>query len=163
MGGALPRVQSIKSGIRGAATAVGAFFVALPEPSRPGREATPGRSVGRRQTAVCSSTAARCRAGVVNRQFIYDSLARSERILIVETAHFTESEWCPKEAWFADAMAARRIAQAERTTLDGAAAVAATIRKDVESAAHGESSRLPNRAACHAGHRFYGRSRTCTP
>jgi hypothetical protein len=55
--------------------------------------------------------------GVVNRSFIYNSLARSERILIVETANYLESEWCRKEAWFADAMVMHGLATLERVTL----------------------------------------------
>ena len=60
--------------------------------------------------------------GVINRSFIYGSLARSDRILIVETENFAESEWCRKEAWFADAMAACGMVTAERVTLSEASA-----------------------------------------
>ncbi len=60
--------------------------------------------------------------GVINRSFVYGSLARSERVLIVETENFNESEWCRKEAWFADAMARHGLASVERMTLPDAAA-----------------------------------------
>ncbi|HSE16449.1 MAG TPA: toll/interleukin-1 receptor domain-containing protein [Pyrinomonadaceae bacterium] len=55
--------------------------------------------------------------GIINRSFIYGSLARSDRVLIVETDNFQESEWCRKEAWFADAMASCGVVSAERVTL----------------------------------------------
>jgi hypothetical protein len=55
--------------------------------------------------------------GVVNRSFVFGSLARSERVLIVETENFYESVWCRKEAWFADALAAQGLAKVERVTL----------------------------------------------
>ena len=63
---------------------------------------------------------------MINRSFVFGSLARSERILIVETENFNESEWCRKEAWFADAMAGHGLTRVERMTLpDAAAQVAA--------------------------------------
>lgn len=58
--------------------------------------------------------------GVVNRSFVYSSLAHSDRVLIVDTEHFQESEWCRKEAWLADAMAAHGLLETERITLDAA-------------------------------------------
>jgi hypothetical protein len=62
--------------------------------------------------------------GVINRMFIYASIARSKRILIIETPNFHESEWCRKEAWFAEAMAAQGMARVVRGTLmDGIRAI----------------------------------------
>ena len=66
--------------------------------------------------------------GVINRMFIYASLARSKRVLIIETPNFLESEWCRKEAWFAEAMAAQGIAHVERGTLSTAIGVIDQLR-----------------------------------
>jgi hypothetical protein len=58
--------------------------------------------------------------GVVNRSFIFGSLAHSEQILIVDTENFNDSPWCRKEAWFAEALAAHGVAKAERLLLGAA-------------------------------------------
>lgn len=58
--------------------------------------------------------------GVVNRSFIYGSLARSDRVLIVQTEHYDDSTWCRKEAWFCDALARHGLARVERDDLRGA-------------------------------------------
>ena len=58
--------------------------------------------------------------GVVNRSFIYSSLAHADRVLIVETEHYGESEWCRKEAWFGDALSRHGLASLEHTDLAGA-------------------------------------------
>jgi hypothetical protein len=55
--------------------------------------------------------------GVINRSFVYGSLMRTQRILIVETEHYHESDWCRKEAWFADALAAHGLVKTERLSL----------------------------------------------
>lgn len=58
--------------------------------------------------------------GVINRSFIYNSLARSARILIVETENYDESEWCKKEAWFSQEMAKHGLSSVERISLGDA-------------------------------------------
>ena len=39
---------------------------------------------------------------MINRKFVFESLASSEQVLIVESPNFTASEWCRKEVWFAE-------------------------------------------------------------
>lgn len=46
---------------------------------------------------------------MINRHFVFKNLARSERVLIVETANFLESSWCRKEASFAKILARHGI------------------------------------------------------
>lgn len=138
MGGALARVRSIKSGIREErlqqSLPAFAFFLSHRGRDAKRRLAEVSRDASDDRLFLDCSTLPR---GVINRRFIYDSLARSECILIVETIHFKESQWCRKEAWFAEAMAARRIGQVEHISLDGVAAKVAAIRRDVESPANG--------------------------
>lgn len=43
--------------------------------------------------------------GLVNRHFVFRSLARSGVVLVVDSPHFNESAWCRKEAWVAEALA----------------------------------------------------------
>lgn len=43
--------------------------------------------------------------GVVNRDFVFGSLARSKQVIIVNTDNYNSSEWCQKERWFAQALA----------------------------------------------------------
>lgn len=43
--------------------------------------------------------------GLVNRHFVFRSLARSGVVLVVDSPHFNESAWCRKEAWLAEALA----------------------------------------------------------
>lgn len=56
--------------------------------------------------------------GTVNRYFVFSSLARSRHVVIVETVNFSESDWCRKEAWFADAMRSADLVNVERMTLE---------------------------------------------
>jgi hypothetical protein len=57
---------------------------------------------------------------VVNRGFIYSSLAQSEQIILVQTATYSGSDWYRKEAWFADVLTANGLAHTERITLPAA-------------------------------------------
>lgn len=61
--------------------------------------------------------------GVINRSFIYKALANADSVVIVDTEHFPESQWCRKEAWLSDAMARRDLLQAERLSLSEAVAL----------------------------------------
>lgn len=81
--------------------------------------------------------------GVINRCFIYSSLSKSDRILIVETENFSESEWCRKEAWFSDAMAAHGQAKVERTTLADAEMMLGQYESAAARGRHDESLRYP--------------------
>lgn len=70
--------------------------------------------------------------GVVNKRFVFESLALADETLIVDTPNFNESLWCRKEAWFADFLARQGLASYERVSLDTAlvrSAVAATNTK----------------------------------
>jgi hypothetical protein len=42
--------------------------------------------------------------GLINRHFVFRSLVRSRRILLVQTDNFWHSEWCRKEAWLAQTL-----------------------------------------------------------
>ena len=42
--------------------------------------------------------------GLVNRHFVFRSMANSQCVIIIETENFHNSEWCKKEAWFADVL-----------------------------------------------------------
>jgi hypothetical protein len=58
--------------------------------------------------------------GVINRRFIYESLARSSRVVIVDSDNFHESVWCRKESWFAHALADHKLTSVEHTSVDDA-------------------------------------------
>jgi hypothetical protein len=58
--------------------------------------------------------------GVINRSFVFGSLAKSKQIVIVETENFNESEWCRKEAWLADMMSVQNLARVDRMVLGDA-------------------------------------------
>jgi len=58
--------------------------------------------------------------GVINRSFIYGSMARSQKIVIVDTENYQESDWCKKELWVASALAEAGLVKYERTTLESA-------------------------------------------
>ena len=83
--------------------------------------------------------------GVVNRSFVFGSLARSERILIVETENFHESVWCRKEAWAADALSRHGLATTERLTLLQAEARVATNGPRLQPSARSTRILVPNR------------------
>lgn len=53
--------------------------------------------------------------GLINRHFVFRSLVRSRRILIVETDNFWLSEWCQKEAWLAQVLSDLNISSTVRT------------------------------------------------
>ncbi|NZD63634.1 toll/interleukin-1 receptor domain-containing protein [Rhizobium sp. WYCCWR 11290] len=61
--------------------------------------------------------------GVINRSFVYKSLTNADSVVIVETEHFRESQWCLKEAWLSDAMAGRGLLRVERLSLPDAMAL----------------------------------------
>ena len=71
---------------------------------------------------------------MVNRNFVFGSLARSSRVLIVETENFDESEWCRKEAWFAEALEACELARVERQGLASTESEVASVGPDTARA-----------------------------
>ncbi|MEO0371729.1 MAG: hypothetical protein AAF231_09765, partial [Pseudomonadota bacterium] len=58
--------------------------------------------------------------GVINRNFVFGSLCRSEKMLIVASDNYDGSPWCRKEAWLAREMARHGLLQLEDTDLAGA-------------------------------------------
>src|SRR5262249_21647281 len=54
---------------------------------------------------------------VVNRNFVFGSLVRSKRILIVDTPNYLESQWCRKELCVAKIMSRLGWARLDRLSL----------------------------------------------
>jgi hypothetical protein len=74
--------------------------------------------------------------GVINRRFVFDSLANAERVVVVDTPNFLESAWCRKELWLAERLAARGMAKVEKVPLSTAlAALDRVVGPEVEPAA----------------------------
>jgi hypothetical protein len=65
--------------------------------------------------------------GVINRSFIYGSVARSRQVAIVRTENFEESEWCRKEAWFAAALSSRGLVEVNELELDQATELVSSL------------------------------------
>ncbi len=59
--------------------------------------------------------------GQVNRKFVFESLARSKQIFVVDSPNYDSSSWCRKERWFAEVM--QRL---ELTTLSRVSTIKAT-------------------------------------
>ncbi|HYC87870.1 MAG TPA: hypothetical protein VEO54_01560 [Thermoanaerobaculia bacterium] len=121
IGAALARVRTVEAG-HGPPLAVGEeqFDIFL---SHRGRDAKLQLSAAVQDLQSTHGVFLDCMTlprGVVNRSFVYGSLARSKKIVIVESRHFNESDWCRKEAWFAGAMAENGLASVDRVTLTAA-------------------------------------------
>lgn len=56
--------------------------------------------------------------GLINRAFVFGSLARSRAVIVVDTPHFHQSPWCRKELWFAETMASLGLARLSRVGLN---------------------------------------------
>lgn len=52
----------------------------------------------------------------MNRHFVFRSLVRSRGVVVVDSPHFHESEWCRKEAWLADTLSKLGYIQVHRVT-----------------------------------------------
>lgn len=50
---------------------------------------------------------------LINRKFVFESLARAEHICVVESPNYQESEWCRKEEWYA-----RQLADLQDKTIE---------------------------------------------
>ena len=55
--------------------------------------------------------------GLINRKFVFDSLLRSQRILLIESPNYDKSEWCRKERWLAKEMQRLRLACVESVSV----------------------------------------------
>jgi hypothetical protein len=55
--------------------------------------------------------------GLINRKFVFESLAKSKRIFIVETPNYEKSAWCRKERWVAESMQRLDLASVQRVPL----------------------------------------------
>ena len=62
--------------------------------------------------------------GMVNRRFVYESLTRAKKVLIVDSPNYSDSEWCLKEKWLADVMLALNMIDCEYLSLDDAVKIA---------------------------------------
>ena len=121
MGAALARVREVHSGHREALPMMEEQFDLFL--SHRGRDAKRSLSGAVQTLRPASGVFLDCLTlprGMINRNFIYSSLARSKEILIVDTENFNESEWCRKEAWFAGLLTAHRLAGSKRVTLSNA-------------------------------------------
>ncbi|MBR0895161.1 toll/interleukin-1 receptor domain-containing protein [Bradyrhizobium tropiciagri] len=56
--------------------------------------------------------------GVINRAFVFGSLARSKSVMVVDTSNFSGSAWCRKELWFSEILGRHGRLQLTRETLD---------------------------------------------
>ena len=123
IGAALAIVREIRAG-HGPATEISheRFNLFLSHRGRDAKQALAQAVQSRPESARIFLDCLTLPRGIINRSFVYGSLARSDRILIVETDNFQESEWCRKEAWFADAIASCGLVRTERVTLKEASA-----------------------------------------
>jgi hypothetical protein len=65
--------------------------------------------------------------GEINRAFVFESLARSKSVLVVDTPNFTSSAWCRKELWFAEALSSQGRLHLKRSGVDDALAMLAQM------------------------------------
>lgn len=127
IGAGLARVREVKSGLAEAAQVTEESFEIFL--SHRGRDAKQSLSMAVQALNANHGVFLDCLTlprGVINRNFVFGSLARSKRVLIVKTENFSESEWCRKEAWFADAMATQGLAMVDHMTLSDASVQIAT-------------------------------------
>ncbi|MDJ0710660.1 MAG: hypothetical protein QNJ14_09730 [Woeseiaceae bacterium] len=65
--------------------------------------------------------------GVINRRFVYQSLARARETLVVQSQRFDESDWCRKERWLAEQIAKLDSGSVRFVSIDDALAIAPGI------------------------------------
>ncbi len=75
--------------------------------------------------------------GIVNRRFVFESLARSGHCLIVETANYAASPWCRKERWLAETLSQLGLMTIERRSL-AAALVALAAERPADASVAGD-------------------------
>ena len=85
--------------------------------------------------------------GIINRNFVFNSLCRSDTVFIVESQHYLESAWCRKEAWLAEEMARLNLLKIERLTLGDAVGKLAAVapQKTVSGTQNGNLYEIAHR------------------